>query len=424
MIDPTRVTRLMSAAQIRSVVQATARINVWSGAIRSGKTIASLLRWMMYVATAPSSGRLVMVGRTRDTIARNLFSPLQDPAIFGDLAAHVHYTAGATTAHILGREVDVIGANDVRAETRLRGLTCAGAYVDEATLIPAQFWTQLLGRMSVDGAKMFATTNPDNPAHWLRRDFILRAGALNLRHWHFTLHDNPHLSDEYKAAISAEFVGLWYRRFVLGHWIAAEGAIYDMWDERRHVVAQVPQIQRWLSLGVDYGQTNPFAAVLLGLGVDDRMYAVAEWRYDARQQHRSLTDPEYSERVRAWLDTMPIPGTDPVIEGVRPEYVAVDPSAKSFRVQLSRDGLTPVQARNDVLDGIRNVSALLARDRLRVHRSCDGILAEVGGYAWDDEKAQKGLDVPIKADDHSLDALRYGVHTTEALWRPALLDAA
>jgi PBSX family phage terminase large subunit len=429
--DELRAAPPLSLAQLASIRQARARVNVWTGAIRAGKTVASLLRWVLYVRNAPLGGRLVMVGRTKDTINRNLFSVLQDPALFGPIADEIHYTPGSNQAWIFGRVVDIIGANDARAETRLRGMTVAGAYVDEATLVPREFWTQLLGRMSVRGAMLFATTNPDNPSHWLRKDFILRPQDTRLRHWHFTLDDNPFLDPEFKAAIKAQFVGLYFRRFVLGHWVAAEGAIYDMWDESRHVVNRLPIMDRWLSVGVDYGTSNPFSAISLGMGVDQRLYATSEYRYDAKQAHKSKTDAQYSVSIQRWLANHEIPGTgtpDAATgllvpqRGIDPEYICVDPSARSFIVQLFEDDLTPTKARNNVLDGIRNVATLLANFRLLVHESCRGLIDEIPGYSWDDEKAQKGEDVPIKADDHSCDALRYGVHTTESLWRPYIKD--
>ncbi len=414
----------LSPAQERSIAQATARINIWSGSVRSGKTVGSLLRWLTYVARAPRGGALVIIGKTYDTVARNVFGPLSDPALFGPAVPLVKWTRGAPTGTILGRPVEIITANDVRAEGRIRGLTCAGAYVDEATLIPSNFWKQLLARLSVPGAKLFATTNPDNPGHWLRKDFILRAGELDLRHWHFTLDDNPALDPAYVDALKAEYVGLWYKRFILGQWVQAEGAIYDMWDPDRHVVDTLPRIERWLSLGVDYGTRNPFAALLLGLGRDPddgryRLYLTHEWRHDSRLARRTLTDPEYSARLRQWLAGIKPPRE--AVEGVRPEWIHVDPSAASFSTQLYHDGMTNVaHAVNDVVPGIRTVSGVIARDRLRVHRSCQGWHDEVGGYAWDDTAAEKGEDKPIKADDHDLDAGRYAIHSTEWAWRPYL----
>jgi PBSX family phage terminase large subunit len=419
----------LSVPQERSFAQSTARINVWDGSVRSGKTIASLLRWLAYVARAPRGGALVVIGKTYDTVSRNVFGPLTDPDLFGEAAALVKYTRGAPTATILGRQVEVITANDVRAEGRIRGLTCAGAYVDEATLIPENFWDQLLARLSVRGAKLFATTNPDNPGHWLRKKFILRAGELDLRYWHFTIDDNHALDPAYVANLKKEYVGLWYRRFILGQWVQSDGAVYDMWDPDRHVVDELPRIERWFSCGVDYGTVNPFSALLLGLGRDPadnapRLYLTHEYRHDSKAARRTLTDPEYSAKLREFLATAQAPHE--ALPGITPEWVHVDPSAASFSTQLHHDGMSNVaHAVNDVVPGIRSVAGALATDRLRVHRSCDGWFVEIPGYAWDDRAAELGEDKPVKANDHSLDAGRYAIHSTEWQWRPYFaLEAA
>ncbi|MFC5093075.1 PBSX family phage terminase large subunit [Amycolatopsis plumensis] len=411
----------LSPAQVESMRESRARVNIWSGAIRSGKTIASLLRWLIYVAHAPRGGQLVVVGRTRDSVARNVFAPLQDPTLFGAVADHVRYTAGAPSGWILGRQVFVLGASDSKAEKVLRGLTCAGAYVDEVTVVAREFFKQLLGRMSVPGAQLFGTTNPDNPAHWLKHDYLDRLAELpDWRSFAFTLDDNPSLSAEYRASIRREYTGLWFRRFILGEWVAAEGAVFDMWDPDRHVVpwAELPDLRRLLAAGVDYGTTNATAALLLGLGADDRLYLVDEWRHDPAHARTRLTDSQLAAGLREWLEV----DHHPRQQG-RPEFVVVDPAAASFRVQLQSDGVLTQAADNDVAYGIRTVSSLLAEDRLRVADRCRGFIAEVPGYSWDDKATAAGEDKPIKIADHSLDGGRYAVTTTEALWRPALAAA-
>lgn len=389
-----------------------ARVNVWSGAVRSGKTISSLLRWLTYVPKAPSGGALVVSGKTYDTVARNVFGPLTDPAITGKAAGLTKWTRGAPTATVLGRTVEVITANDERAEGRLRGMTCAGAYLDEATLLPESFWTQMLARLSLKGSKLFATTNPDGPNHWLRQSYLLREHELNLRSWHFTIDDNPALDPDVVADLKREYVGLWHRRMILGEWCLAEGAVYDMFDPARHVVGVLPPIQRWLALGVDYGTVNPFAALMLGIGMDGCLYIAHEWWWNSKQQHRQLTDVEYSRKLRAWMDED--------LGGIRPQYVIIDPSAASFVTQAWQDGLSPTLGNNEVLNGIRTVSSLLARGKLKIHSSCKRLLAELPGYSWDADKAAKGEDAPIKVDDHACDAMRYAIHTTETVWRPQL----
>lgn len=410
----------MSRKQLVSIAHANARINIWQGAVRSGKTVSSLLRWLMFVADAPRGGELLMVGRTRETVHRNLFVTLQNPDLFGALAYQIQYTPGAPMATILGRRVHVVGANDVTSEMKIRGLTLAGAYVDEATILPKSFWDQLVARLSVPGAKLFATTNPDSPSHWLKTDWLSR-GDPSVRSWHFTLDDNKSLDPAYVAHLKRMYVGLWYRRFVLGNWVVAEGAVYDMWDPRRHIVANTPRITDWLACSIDYGTTNPFHAVLLGLGVDHRLYAVNEWRYDSRAQRRQLADAEYSGRLRGWLKQIPIPGSTG--RGVKPRYIVVDPSATSFRVQLHADGIASWAADNAVLDGIRLVSSLLAvqpRPQLLIHKSCKYLIEELPAYSWDEKAQQKGEDKPIKINDHGCDSLRYGIKTTHSVWQGIL----
>jgi PBSX family phage terminase large subunit len=265
--------------------------------------------------------------------------------------------------------------------------------------------------LSVEGARLFATTNPDSPRHWLKATYLDRQAELPMRSWHFRLADNPSLGQAYIDDLMAMYTGLWRRRMIDGAWCVAEGAIYDMLDESRHVVTELPLITRWLAAGIDYGTTNPFVALLVGVGADQRLYVTAEYRHDSRQAHRSMTDAEYDTAVRAFLQQ----------QGVAPDWVVIDPSAASFFEQLHRTGMPNLApADNAVTDGIRTVSSLLASDRLRIHASCEGLLTEMAGYSWDPKASENGLDAPLKVDDHGPDALRYAIRTTEAIWRPLI----
>lgn len=391
----------MSPIQVRSIAGAleTPQIALWSGAVASGKTVASLLAFLILVARAPRTGLIVMCGRTLQTIERNLIDVLQDERLFGDLTKHIHHTKGSTTASILGRTVHLVGANDARSEGRIRGSTICLAYADEATLLPQGFWAMMLSRLRVEGAKLLATTNPDAPAHWLRRDYLLRADEIGMRHWHFTLDDNPGLPEGFAERLKAQYVGLWHRRFISGEWIAGEGSVFDVWDPDWHIVSDLPVIRRWVALGIDYGTVNPFHATLLGLGSDGILYATSEWRWDARAKKRQLTDVLYSEYLREWLGNVPVPGTGGV--GVHPEWTVIDPSAASMWTQLHDDGLDPRKGDNSVADGIRLVSSLLAGGQLKIHASCTHLIDEMPSYSWDEKATAKGEDAPVKEADHA-----------------------
>ncbi|GAB3213311.1 PBSX family phage terminase large subunit [Marinactinospora endophytica] len=413
---------------LQAVRASTASINAFEGTVRSGKTVASTLAWIRYVRQGPA-GPLLMVGRTQRTIKQNVIDPMVE--MLG--TRRCRYVAGAGILHLLGRTIYVVGANDESAVTKIQGLTLAGAYVDEASTLPQAFFDMLYSRLSIDGAQMWLTSNPAGPQHWLKRNWLDRArlwidrdgrehrattDSIDLVRVSFKLEDNPHLPASYVERTKNSYTGLFYRRYILGEWVAAEGAVYDMWDPDRHVVAweSLPQMRRLLCLGVDHGTTNPTAALLLGQ-CDRGLYLVDEFRHDPARDAVRLTDAELSTRLISWLGERHLPA-----QTMRPEYVAVDPAAAAFRLQLHRDGITSVPAVNDVMYGVSMLSTLLAAGQLLVSDRCRGWITEVPGYAWDPAATEKGADAPLKTADHSLDGGRYAVVTTEAVWRPGLVD--
>jgi PBSX family phage terminase large subunit len=413
----------LSRKQIQAIASVgQQKVTIFHGAVSSGKTFASLIAFLIAVPKAPHAGLIAICGRSLQTIERNILDPLMNPAVFGAFSSAVKHTTGSTTAVIFGRVVHLIGANDVRAEGRIRGATIGLAMVDELTLMPQSFFMMLLSRLRVPGERniLLATTNPDGPRHWARQDFILRGADAGVLSWAFKLDDNPALDQDYKDLLRRQYVGLWGKRFIDGLWTLAEGAVLDMWDEETHVVDELPLIVRWPGVGVDYGTTNPFDALLLGLGSDGALYLASEYRWDSRKERRQKTDGEYSADVRAWADGYVPPGT--TYPGVIPERWVVDPSAASFITQLWRDGLSPTPADNSVLDGLRLMSSLLTRRVLKVHRSCRGFIEEAPSYVWDDKAAEKGEDRPVKVADHALDSARYVLQTTEWVWRHSLIE--
>lgn len=400
------------------------RMVICDGAVRSGKSIAADHAFVDFALHGPE-GNLLLTGKTQDTVKRNIIDPLVE--LFGnDLC---RFNRGTREFFIDDRRVYVVGANDERAQEKIRGVTLVGAYVDEASTVPESFWTMLRSRLSADGARMIATTNPDAPLHWLKRDWLDKAAELDVARFAFVIDDNPYLPAEYVESIKREFTGLWRKRFILGEWVAAEGAIYDMLDVEpggSHVVDALPHIDVWW-LFVDYGTANPFHALLAGIGADERLYVAREWRWASKDTHRQLTDAEYSQRLRDWI-TAGAGGVYQLNDKPAPvslKSAIVDPSAASFYAQLRRDGwVRPKDAENDVLDGIRYTASMLSADRLRFHRSCEHLLRELSGYVWDPKAQQRGEDAPLKAADHGPDALRYGCFTTRRYTRHWIASTA
>jgi PBSX family phage terminase large subunit len=430
----------MSAKQIRSIAESVRfTVALWVGAVSAGKTFASLIAFLLAVRMVPPGERIIIVGRTLRTIEGNIIELLQDRKRFGILADEVVHTKGASTAIILGRLVELIGAPTKLAEGNIRGGTIALAYVDEVTLIPQEFWAMLMTRLRIVGARCIATTNPGSRNHWLRKEYILQAATWDMVVFHFTMRDNPSLDLGYVLRMVRSFAGVFYDRFILGLWTNAAGAIYDMFDPAHHVIpfADMPTIARVLGVGVDYGASHATAVIMLGLTDEydgagrwcPRLIAMDEWRHkvgttvDAAGELQGATaqmaPSDMAKHIRMWLRKEHTPDR----QLVRAQYIWADPSAKGFREELKREGVRTIAADNDVLAGISDVMSLLAQGRLIITDRCVGLLEEITEYVWNEKKTDEGLDEPVKLNDDSLDALRYVIRSSRGVWIQAFRQA-
>lgn len=391
----------LSPKAYTSIRSCNARINLWHGAVRSGKTISSLIAWGLRLSIRPKEGLYMMVGKTSKALERNCVLPFMD--IFGH--ANCVHVPSQSRLYFLGRRIDLLDANDSGSAGRIQGSTVTDAYGDELTTWPESVFAMLMSRLSVPGARFYGTTNPDGPSHWLKKNYIDRAPELNLRQWGFGLDDNLALPSEYKEAIRREYTGLWYRRYVLGEWTLAEGAVYDCLGQHNYVekddprlVAAVAQGDRYFA--IDYGTANPFVCLDVRLYCGNMVLA-GEWRWDSADKRRQMTDSEYADQM------MRMAGEgNPVVAAI------VDPSAASFILELRRRGLPVRLAENEVLDGIRRTGTLLADARILIDReACSSMVAELEGYRWDAKGAIMGVERPVKHKDHGPDALRYAVST-------------
>lgn len=398
-----------------SLRNSAARINFQEGSIRAGKTTAQLILAIEQMVDAPP-GPIALVGRTERTLVRNFLRPLQE--MIG--AGNIHLNRGEGEARILGRLCYLYGASSEAAVDKVLGSTLAGAIGDQIELWPESFTRALLDRMSLPGARLHATLNPQHPTHYLKTDFIDEADNLDMNVEHYTLDDAPFLPRDYVAAIKREHApvtSMHYRRYILGLWVRAQGAIWEI-DRERHfrgVWRRQPVDETWIA--IDYGTANPFVALALRFQQQQQRIVVShEWRWDSRREGKQLSDPEYADALERWIKK----------HELEPEGFIVDPSAASFRALMRKRGHRVRKAKNDVDDGLRYVSSLLAPTPAMVvfdeSLEASRTIAEIDGYTWKDNRGDsKAKDEPVKADDHGPDALRYGVATTRLLWRDWIL---
>jgi PBSX family phage terminase large subunit len=393
---------------IMQPVNQDARINILDGSVRSAKTVTMIPKWINYIRTGPS-GLLLMTGKSRDTLKSNVLNDLFDTV--GTRNYNYNKQYGDLT--IFGREIKCMGIKDEGSEEYIRGKTLAGCYSDECVTTPESCFLQILNRLSVPGSKYYGTTNPDSPYHYLHRDFLndpkkLASGMVS--RWHFQLEDNPNLDPEYVDFIKAAYSGLWYRRMILGQWVQAEGAIYDMIDHDVHFLprGKMPVKYDRYYVGVDYGAGNPTVFVLIGVRYDPARvptaYVAREYYHDPRKAG-SKTAQQYKADFIRFIGDLPV------------KEIYADPSALDFRNELQssscgREFTNLGRTVNDVLPGINTVATMFSQERLFINRDdCPETCNEHVSYLWDAKAQQRGEDAPVKDHDHTCDAVRYPLHS-------------
>ena len=370
------------------------RINLLSGSVRSGKTWISLVLWAFWVATMPKEKNYLMTAKSLTTLKRNVLDLLTE--LVGE--KNFIFSIAQKQAYLFGRKIYLEGANDARAESKIRGMTLQGAYCDELTLYGEDFFTMMLSRLSESNAKLFATTNPDTPMHWLNKKYIERRHELNMLLMTFLIDDNTFLDTKYVEELKKEYVGVFYDRFIKGEWIVAEGLVYDFFQSKKDTIIKTVDMNDYneFYVSIDYGTINPCSMGLWGVNSEGAA-RIRESYFDSRKEGRQRTDEEHYQALVELVEDLPI------------TRVIVDPSAASFIECIRRHGEFRVKpAINSVIDGIRITSSLLNAGMIRIAPSCKDCIREFGLYRWDEKKT---ADTVLKENDHAMDEVRYFCNT-------------
>ena len=364
---------------------------ICDGAVRSGKTVCMTDGFFIWSMNTFENRCFALCGRSIGSLRRNVISNLHS-WLGSVMSFRESRSENKLTVRCGDRENTyyLFGGLDESSYKQIQGVTLAGILLDEVTLMPRSFVEQACARCSVDGAKLWFNCNPEGPEHWFYREWIQKQAQKNLLHLHFTMQDNPGLSDRVRRRYENLYTGVFYRRYVLGQWCVAEGLVYSF-DPQKHIATQPPEDGRYF-ISVDYGTLNPFSAGLWCVS-RGRAVRVREYYYDGRKEGVTKTDLQYYEALEALAGDTPV------------EQVIVDPSAASFIAQIRQKGRFSVRkAKNSVLDGIRLVAGFLQEGKLQICPGCTDTIREFSLYRWQDDGAR---DAPVKEHDHAMDDIRY-----------------
>lgn len=367
------------------------RINILEGAVRSGKTWISLIVFSLWVAMQPKEATFLMVAKTLTSLKRNCLDLLQ--SLVGE--QNFQYNLSQKQGLLFGRVVYLEGVNDVRAEGKIRGMTLTGAYADEITLFQRDFFVMLLSRLSRPGSKLFATTNPDNPANFINKDFLQRENELDLLHMKFLIDDNPFLDKTYIENLKKEYQGVFYQRYILGLWVVADGLCFEQFANgpEKWLRDEAEKNINFISIGVDFGGTmssTTFSATAIH-GNFEKIGAIKDYKLNGpkgtinadRLNNEFIRfvkeiQKEYKAPVRyAFCDC----AETYLISGIK---TAVRAEGLSLAVGDSEKGT--------IIDRIVCTNTLLNTNRLYLLRSCSQTIEALRSAMWDAKAAEKGID--------------------------------
>lgn len=295
---------------------------------------------------------------------------------------------------MFGVQVCCFGHSKANDLGRIRGMTAYGAYINEGTMAKEEVFDEIKSRCSGEGARMLIDTNPDNPEHWLKKNYIDKADRKTVKAVHYRLDDNTFLSGRYKRNMKETTPsGMFYDRNIEGLWVMGEGAIYKDFNLNVHYISREKlksvNFVKYMA-GVDWGYEHYGAIVLIGLDDKGSYYLVKEvarrfeeidfWLEEALKLKKEYGD------IKFYCDS------------ARPEYV------KKFR----KNGLKAVNAKKEVLSGIERIAQLYKQRKLYIVDDVERFKEEIYMYVWDEKTGE-----PVKAFDDVQDAIRYAIYSYE-----------
>lgn len=369
---------------------------ICDGAVRSGKTLSMSIGFVSWSMTNFKNGSFAFCGKTITSLRRNVITPLVN--VLGTLGFTCIEKISKNYIDIrlcgISNRYYMFGGKDEASASLIQGMTLCGIFFDEVALMPRSFVEQALARCSVSNSKMWFNCNPENPYHWFYLEWIKKAEEKNALYLHFTMNDNPSLSDDIRQRYERLYSGVFYDRFILGKWTVSSGLVYPMIDRNIHFFDTPPDDFEKFVISCDYGTVNPSSFGLWGLS-DGVWYRISEYYYDSRREGSSRTDEEH------YLALENLAGDRNI------DFIVVDPSAASFIECIRRHSRFNVRkADNDVISGIRRVSDAVKLGKILFSSACRDTAREFALYRWNDNS---GFDVPVKENDHAMDDIRYFV---------------
>ena len=403
-------------------------LTVFEGAVRSGKTVTSNIAWLKYIINSPEN-RFLMSGNTIASLYTNVidgdFGLLN---IADGLATYKTDKDGNRVLEVISpfyEEPKVcycVGGHDESSFKKIRGRTIAGWYADEINLNPKSFIEEALRRSFVSkDRKNFWTLNPDNPNHWIYKEYIdryLEEGVEGYNYYHFTMDDNNAISEERKNEFKRQYKGAFYDRYVLGLRIIPEGLVYQF-DKTKHTCSD-KECREMIEqnkfddffFAVDWGWNHPLSCGFYGVTPFGKYYKIDELfgqqkDYSDVLRFIDATQKKYG-RYGRFINA---DNEDPnQCDKLRIGYAPAKNGLPELRIGINVHQEKP----SSVKDSVAVLRSIINFDRVIINRdNCPETIKgfETYRYPTQDEllKGKLDADKPLKENDDAADETRYGI---------------
>ena len=368
------------------------KILICSGAKRAGKTFILIKIFLAHVSLFRNKGvSFIIGGTTQSSIRRNILNDME-------LILGREITLGKDSSfRLYGNKIYCFHGANADSYKAMRGFTSYGALLNEATTLHDTFVKEAISRCSGEGARIYMDTNPENPTHTVKVDYVdkdgqkLSNGQLNIKAFNFTLYDNTFLNKEYVESIEASTPsGMFYDRDILGVWVASEGVVYKDFNKDIHYIKDLNNIDivKYFA-GVDFGWEHFGSMVVVGKDINNNYYLIKEYAY----QHKDIEE---------WID---------IAKDIKTQYGNInfycDHARPDYIDKLRKNNIRAINANKNVLEGISMIASLFKTNKLFIlEDNVDIFKKEIYNYVW-----KSGKDEPIKSSDDVLDSLRYAIYS-------------
>ena len=383
---------------------------ICDGSVRTGKTLVGGVSFINWSMSTFNGKNFAICGKTIRSAERNVVKELMKISYLNQ-NYEMHYSqTNALLTIKRGTKTNyyyVFGGKDESSYQLIQGMTLAGVFLDEVALMPRSFVEQALGRCSVDGSLYWFNCNPESPDHWFLKEWIEQAESKNALHLHFTLDDNPSLSEKIKERYKNSYSGVFYKRYILGQWVRAEGLIYDKFadDPNKYIYDEVPKNIMAINIGVDFGGTNS-KHTFVCTGFTNRFEDVVvleDKKIDTNVSPAEL-DKLYVDFVKMCYDKYKKPITSYPDSA---EQVLI----RGLKIASAKAGLVNQifnAKKREIKDRILLVQKLMAQGRFHLMRRCQNVRKSLENAVWDEKHVDTRLDDGT-TDIDTIDAMEYSI---------------